>query len=211
MQLLNSLGIPGDQKVEQFKILKEQRSQNMKALKGSLEAQSQIPDDDGKLPLDQNDLNQTEAYRTLQDPEYQQMMGAVGAMRSDVLNGLKALGYQASEGERPDQIAVNGGILDCFDENTASLTLGSEDTTLTQNPNDFFTAPEEVDTDPPAWVDGTARFIGGVAGGLTGGILGGMTMIPGASIIGAAGGAYIGQELAHQFVQGAHDLIDDWF
>jgi hypothetical protein len=208
MRFLNSLGIPDSPKLDQFQILKDQRAQNMRALKASLEAQNQLPDQDGKKPFNQNDLDMTEAYRVLRDPEYGQMMEAVGEMRGPILEGLKKMGYQAAEGETPDQLTVNGATLDFFDEDTAGLGFSTEPSTLTQNENEFFTIPEEVDTDPPEWVDTGARVIGGVVGGTAGAIIGGVTMIPGASIVGAVAGAYIGEELGHSLAQGIHDFFN---
>ncbi len=210
MQFLISMGIPGDQKAEQFRILKDQRTANMKATKGSLVTQSQVKDADGNLPLDKNDLNLTEAYRTLQDPEYQQMMGVVSELRSPILQGLKAMGYPATAGERADQINVGGSQLDFFDENTSGLTFSTQETTLTQNPNDLFVVPEPGDTDAhPGW-DATGRVVGGIVGGSIGCALGTMSFIPGAGLLGLGVGAAVGQEIGHQLVQGAHDLLG-WF
>lgn len=208
MRFLNALGIPGDAKVDQYRILKDQRTQNMKALKQSLEAQSQIPDGDGKPPIDANDLEMSEQYRNLLDPEYQQMKGVVQEIRQPVMDGLKAMGYQATAGESADQIMVEGGTVDFFDENTAGLTLGSQATALTQNENDFFTMPEEVDTDAPVWLDATGRVVGGVLGATAGSIIGGTVMPLGGALVGAGVGAYLGEELGHQIVQGLHDFFN---
>jgi len=208
MTFLNSLGIPGDQRVEEYKILREQRRQNMSALKSSLNAQYQAYSTNKELAPNAGDVQMSEAYKSFQDSEYLRMQAVVTELRAPIVAGLQAMGYNATAGAAPDQIAVGGVTLDYFNEDVGSLGLSSQLTSLTQTQAEFATEtepPEETDWVEVGLMAGGA-IIGGVTGSIVGGIVGGVVFSPVTTLVGGAAGAIGGAALG----KWVDDTFFDW-
>ncbi len=145
MKFLQGLGVVDDSKMDEFKTIRDQRKEGMKNLKDKLAQQdAEWKANSSNMP-NISDFNRSFQYWDKTDEEYQKMMGIAGEMRDKILTGLKALGYSAGAGEQGDQIAVGGATLDMLNEDSATLTLSSNLSTLSQNPDEFYPAPRNTE------------------------------------------------------------------
>ncbi len=145
MNFLKSLGVPSEDKVQEYKDIKQKRTENMAKLHDKLSQQDADWKKNTSNPPNMSDFKRSFAYWDKTDDDYKNMMGVVGEMKEDIVKALGLLGYQASSGTEADQISVDGSILDFFKENEAVLTLGTLQTTLTQNADDFYPAPRNTE------------------------------------------------------------------